>query len=119
VTTFDCHLAIYSGDVGCVCRGAAFDKSTDEQSRASRGSAPKWTSILIVDPETTNIKLVARRGEIYEAPESEYQRLTRSDSSLRALCRQTFSGIGFRRFGCGFRGARLLDNVLVSARGFV
>jgi hypothetical protein len=72
-----------------------------------------------VRAEITNIKLVARWGEIYEAPESAYQRLTRSDSSSGALCRQTFSGIRFRRFGDGFRGASLLNNLLISSRRFV
>src|SRR5262245_47277095 len=59
---------IYSGGVGCACRSGAFDKSTDEQSRASRGSPANRTSMLILDPETTNMKLVARWGEIRVSP---------------------------------------------------
>jgi hypothetical protein len=39
---------------------------TDEQRHALRASAANRTSICFVDPETTNIKLVARRGEICE-----------------------------------------------------
>jgi len=39
---------IYSGGVGCGCRGGAFDKSTDEQSRTSCGSSANRTSMLII-----------------------------------------------------------------------
>jgi hypothetical protein len=47
---------IHSGGVGCARRSGAFDSSTDEQSRASRGSAANWTSIglMTLKPPTSS-----------------------------------------------------------------
>jgi hypothetical protein len=49
---------------GAGVEAGSFDKSTDEPGRASCGSPGQSGVGLVFDPETTNMKLVARGREL-------------------------------------------------------